>query len=59
MLQGDQLAISSKEFGCSPKPNNELVGPQQAKEVVDKQILKLLVPVSVIVTAGIVSAASI
>lgn len=45
--------------GCSPEPHNELVGPQQAEEVVNEQVLKLLVPVSVIVTAGIVSAASI
>ena len=37
-----------------PKGDNELVGPQQAKEVVDEEVLQLLVPHSGVVAGGVV-----
>ena len=54
-----QYRHSRSKKSCIPEPNNELICPQQAKEVVDEQVLELLVPVCVIVTAGIVGAGNI
>ena len=43
----------------SPKANNELVGPQQTKEVVDEEVLQMLVPDRGVVAAGVVGTVSI
>lgn len=40
----------------SPKANNELVGPQQPKEVVDEGVLQILVPLECIAAVGVISA---
>lgn len=42
-----------------PKGNNELVGPQQAKKVVDEEVFQLPVPHSGVVAGGIVGAGGI
>ena len=39
-----------------PKAYNELVGPQQSKEVVDEGILHVLVPLEVIAAVGVIGA---
>lgn len=37
-----------------PKPNNELVGPQQAKKVVDEGIFHVLVPLKGVAAVGVI-----
>ena len=37
-----------------PKAHNELVGPQQPKEVVDEGVLHVLVPLKVIAAVGVI-----
>ncbi len=39
-----------------PKADNELVGPQQSKEVVDEGILHVLVPLEIIAAVGVIGA---
>lgn len=39
-----------------PKADNELVGPQQSKEVVDEGILHVLVPLEIITAVGVIGA---
>ena len=43
-----------RNMTASPKANDELIGPQQTKEVVYEQVLQLLVPVDGIVAVGVV-----
>lgn len=42
-----------------PKAHNELVSPQQPKEVVDEEILQLFVPNHSVVAAGVVGAINV
>ena len=42
-----------------PKAHNELVSPQQPKEVVDEEVLQLFVPNHSVVAAGVVGAINV
>ena len=46
-------------YGSVPKGNNELIGPQQAKEVVDEEVFQLLVPHCGVVAGGVIGTCSI
>lgn len=47
------MNISLRQHEVSPKAHNELVGPQQPKEVVDEGILQVFVPLECVAAVGI------
>ena len=40
---------------ASPKAHNELVGPQQSKEVIDEGVLQVFVPLECVAAVGVIS----